>query len=135
MLTLGNLGYVLIEEKNYSEAEKVLREALAGLRRVLGPSHEVTAAAANKLALVLALEGKRDEAFVNLRAYAEAFSSIDDIERLEKDDRLPISAWRPALRRAPRRHTPAHRRGAKAAGDQIDRASFIPPRDSREYDT
>ncbi len=86
LLTLGNLGYVLIEEKNYSEAEKVLREALAGLRRVLGPSHDVTAAAANKLALVLALEGKRDEAFVDLRAYAETFSSTDDIEHLEKDD-------------------------------------------------
>jgi tetratricopeptide (TPR) repeat protein len=86
LLTLGNLGYVLIEEKNYSEAEKVLREALAGLRRVLGPSHDVTAAAAYKLALVLALEGQRDEAFANLRASVETFNSVDDIERLEKDD-------------------------------------------------
>jgi predicted negative regulator of RcsB-dependent stress response len=75
-----------MSEKNYSEAEKVLREALGGLRRVLGPSHEVTSGAAYKLARVLALEGKRDEAFVNLRAYAEALDSVDDIQHLEKDD-------------------------------------------------
>ena len=86
MLTLGNLGSVLIEEKQYPEAEKVLREALAGLRRVLGPSHEVTATAAKNLARVLALEGKRDEAFVNLRAYADTLDSVDEIDHLEKDD-------------------------------------------------
>ena len=88
LLTLGNLGSLLIKEENYSEAEKVLREALAGLRRVLGASHEVTANALGNLARVLALEGKRDEAFVNLRAYAEGFSSVDEIEALEKDDKL-----------------------------------------------
>lgn len=86
LLSMGNLGFVLIEEKNYSEAEKVLREAVAGLRRVLGPSHEVTAGAVYKLARVLALEGKRDEAFVNLRAYTETIDSDDDIQRLEKND-------------------------------------------------
>ncbi|MBV9572658.1 MAG: hypothetical protein JOY93_01295, partial [Acidobacteriales bacterium] len=31
------------------------------------------------------LEGKRDEAFVHLRTYAETFSSVEDIEQLEKD--------------------------------------------------
>jgi eukaryotic-like serine/threonine-protein kinase len=88
LLTLGNLGSALIEEKHYSEAEKVLREALAGLRRVLGPSHEVTQTAVRNLARVLALEGKRDEAFVNLWTYAEGFSSVDEIEAVEKDDKL-----------------------------------------------
>jgi hypothetical protein len=73
-------------EKNYAEAEKILREALADLRRVLGPVHEVTAGASYKLARVLALEGKWDEGFVNLRAYADALDSVDDIEHLEKDD-------------------------------------------------
>jgi serine/threonine protein kinase len=88
LLTLGNLGSLLIEEKNYSEAEKVLREALAGLRRVLGPSHEVTVTALDNLARALALEGKRDEAFVNLWTYAEGFNSVDEIEAVEKDDKL-----------------------------------------------
>ena len=86
LLTMGNLGFALIEEKKYPEAEKVLREALDGLRRVLGPRHEVTSGAAYKLARVLALEGKRDEAFLNLRAYADAMESVDDIEHLEQDD-------------------------------------------------
>ena len=88
LLTLGNLGALLIEEKNYPEAEEVLRQALAGLRRVLGPSHEVTETALENLARVLALEGKREEAFVNLRAYAEALDSVDDIQQLEKDDKF-----------------------------------------------
>jgi DNA-binding SARP family transcriptional activator len=78
----------LIEEKNYPEAEKVLRQALAGLRRVLGPSHEVTATALENLARVLALEGKREEAFLNLRAFAEGISAVDEFERMEKDDSL-----------------------------------------------
>jgi non-specific serine/threonine protein kinase/serine/threonine-protein kinase len=88
LLTLGNLGSALIQEQHYSEAEKVLREALAGLRRVLGPSHEVTQTAVRNLARVLALQGKRDEAFVNLWTYAEGFSSVDEIEAVEKDDKL-----------------------------------------------
>jgi len=86
LLTLGNLGSVLIDEEQYPEAERVLRVALASLRRVLGPSHEVTATAAKNLVRVLALEGKRDEAFVNLRAYADVLDSADDIDHLAKDD-------------------------------------------------
>ncbi len=86
LLTLGNLGSLLIEEKNYPEAEKVLRQALAGLRRVLGPLHEVTQTALENLARVLALEGKRDEAFTDLRAYADVLDSVDDIDQLKKDD-------------------------------------------------
>jgi serine/threonine protein kinase/tetratricopeptide (TPR) repeat protein len=88
LLTMGNLGAVLINEKNYPEAERVLREALAGLRRVLGPAHEVTQTAVLNLGRVLVLEGKRDEAFVHLRVYAEEFSSDEDVESLEKDDTL-----------------------------------------------
>jgi tetratricopeptide (TPR) repeat protein len=115
LLSMGNLGFDLIEEKNYSEAEKVLREALAGLRRVLGPSHEVTAGAAYKLARVLALVGKRDEAFVNLRAYAESVNSVDDIQHVEKDDSFQslhgdprfdtlLAATRQRIAAAPKQH-------------------------------
>ena len=86
LLTMTNLGSDLIAEKNFSEAEKVLREALAGLRRVLGPSHEFTGNAAYNLSRVLVLEGKRDEALATLRADAETFTSVDELERLEKDD-------------------------------------------------
>ena len=86
LLTMGNLGFVLIEEKNYPEAEKVLREAHAGLLRVLGPSHEVTSGAAYKLARVLALEGKWEEALINLRAFAEVEGSVESIQNAEKDD-------------------------------------------------
>ena len=46
----------------------------------------MTAGAVYKLARVLALEGKRDEAFVNLQAYTETMDSDDDIQRLEKND-------------------------------------------------
>jgi DNA-binding SARP family transcriptional activator len=77
-----------MQERRYSEAEKVLREALAGLRRVLGPSHEVTQTATRNLAGVLALERKRDDAFVNLGTYAEGLSSVDEIEAVERDDKL-----------------------------------------------
>lgn len=86
LLTMGNLGFVLIEEKNYPEAEKVLRETHAGLLQVLGPSHEVTTGAAYKLARVLALEGKKEEALISLRAFAEVESSVENIQNLEKDD-------------------------------------------------
>jgi eukaryotic-like serine/threonine-protein kinase len=88
LLTSGNLGFTLIGEQHYSEAEKVLRETLADLRRVLGPSHEVTQSALLNLARVLALEGKRDEAFVNLGTYAELCGSVDEIEAVEKDDKF-----------------------------------------------
>ena len=84
---MANLGFDLIAEKNYSEAEKVLREALAGLRRVLGPSHEFTEAAAYNLSRVLALEGKRDEAFATLRAGAET-SLLSTSPAPGKDDQL-----------------------------------------------
>ncbi len=86
LYTMGNLGFVLIEEKKYSEAEEILRRALDDMRRVLGPSHDVTTGATYKLARVLALEGKRDEAFVTLRAYADSFVAVDDIDHLEKDE-------------------------------------------------
>ena len=111
LLTMGNLGFVLIQEKNYSEAEKVLREALAGLRRVLGPSHEVTADAAHKLARVLALEGKRDEAFVNLRAYADALDLCrrhraiwkkTTISNLCMETRASTRSWPPHASASPR---------------------------------
>jgi non-specific serine/threonine protein kinase/serine/threonine-protein kinase len=86
LLTMGNLGFVLIEERNYPEAEQVLREAHADLLRVLGPSHDVTAGAAYKLARVLALEGKREEALINLRAFSEVEGSVENIDNAEKDD-------------------------------------------------
>jgi hypothetical protein len=34
------------------------------------------------------LEGKRDEALVNLRAYADGLDAVDDIDHLEKDDEV-----------------------------------------------
>jgi eukaryotic-like serine/threonine-protein kinase len=88
LLTMGNFGYVLTLDKNYAQAEEVLREALDGLRRTLGPAHEVTTGAAYKLACVLTLQGKRDEAFVNLRAFADATDSADDFQNMEKDEKL-----------------------------------------------
>ncbi|HEY6764017.1 MAG TPA: tetratricopeptide repeat protein [Candidatus Sulfotelmatobacter sp.] len=135
LLTLGNLGSVLIEEKRYSEAEQVLREALAGLRRVLGPSHEVTATAAHNLARVLAWGGKRDEAFVYLRAFTESVDSVDDIQKVEKDDSLQSVHEDPrfnALLAAARQRIAA---AQKQPVTRPDRASIIPPRDSSEHHT
>jgi serine/threonine protein kinase len=85
LATLDSLGGLLKNEKHYSESEKIYRETLEGRRRALGIGHPDTAATAYDLACVLALDGKRDEAFANLKFALEHALSADTRQNLEKD--------------------------------------------------
>jgi serine/threonine protein kinase len=85
MQTAGDLGQLAVKEKRYPEAEKYFRETLAGQRRTLGDGHPDTATSAYGLAAALALEGKRDEAFTNLRFALEHGLPTDVRLGLEKD--------------------------------------------------
>ena len=88
LVTMGNLGDLLKKEKRYSDAEKAYRATLEGRRRALGPGHPDTASAAYELACVLALEGKRDESFANLRFAVEHPLPAETRLGLEKDTDL-----------------------------------------------
>jgi eukaryotic-like serine/threonine-protein kinase len=86
--TLYSLGDLFKKEKRYAEAEKAYRAALDGRRRALGVGHPDTASTAYDLACVLALDGKRDEAFTNLQfAFAHELP-VDTRQGLEKDSDL-----------------------------------------------
>jgi serine/threonine protein kinase len=88
LVTLDTLGDLLKREKRYSESEKAFRDTLEGRRRALGVNHPDTASTAYDLACVLALDGKRDEAFANLE-FALKHGLLADIRQgLEKDDDL-----------------------------------------------
>ena len=88
LVTLYSLGDLLKKEKRYAESEKVYREALEGRRRALGPGHPDTAATAYDLACVLALDGKRDDAFANLKFAVEHALPAEVRLGLEKDTDL-----------------------------------------------
>jgi serine/threonine protein kinase len=88
LATISSLGELLKKEKRYAESERAYREALESLRRALGTGHPDTAGAAYDLACVLALDGKRDEAFANLKFALAHELSADARQGLEKDDDL-----------------------------------------------
>jgi hypothetical protein len=79
---------LLKREKRYADAEAAFRQTLEGRRRALGPGHQDTAATAYDLACVLALEGKRDESFSNLRYAVENALSAGTRVGLEKETDL-----------------------------------------------
>ena len=88
LVTLGSLGNLLKNEKRYAESEKALHETFEGERRALGIGHPETAATAYDLACALALDGKRDEAFANLKFALEHGLAADTRQNLEKDEDL-----------------------------------------------
>jgi non-specific serine/threonine protein kinase/serine/threonine-protein kinase len=88
LVTLYSLANLLKNEKRYAESEKTFREALEGRRRALGIGHPDTAATAYDLACVLALDGKRDDAFVNLKFALDHALSAETRQNLEKDEDL-----------------------------------------------
>ncbi len=97
LITLEALGDLLKSENRYSEAEKVDRDTLEGRREVLGGDHVVTASSAYKLACVLALEGKKEEALSNLQfAVEHALSKLSRLE-LGKETGFKDPAWRSAF--------------------------------------
>jgi len=85
LVTLDSLGELLKGQKRYSESEKAYRETLEGRQRALGAGHPDTAATAYDLACILAIEGKRDEAFSNLRFAVEHQLPVATRQGLEKD--------------------------------------------------
>ena len=68
--------------------KKLTGEALEGRRRALGAGHPDTASTAYELACVLALEGKRDEAFANLQFAVQHELTAEKRQGLEKDTDL-----------------------------------------------
>lgn len=64
---MEGLGELLRNEKRYADSEKVLHELLETRRRTLGDDHPASAQTAYVLASVPAVEGKRQEAFSELK--------------------------------------------------------------------
>ena len=85
LASLDILGLTLKYEERYAESEKVYREALERRRRVLGVDHPDVAGTAYDLACVLALEGKRDEAYSNLQMAVDHALNNEKRQSLEKD--------------------------------------------------
>ena len=85
LASLDVLALTLKYEKRYAESEKVYRETLERRRRALGMEHPDVAIAEYDFACVLSLEGKRDEAFSNLKRSVEHALSAEKRQSLEKD--------------------------------------------------
>jgi non-specific serine/threonine protein kinase/serine/threonine-protein kinase len=66
LTTVLNLAELEAAEKHLADADKDFREAFEGIGKSLGMDHPSTAGVAYEYACVLALEGKRDEAFSKL---------------------------------------------------------------------
>ena len=62
MADISNLASTLLYEHHYPEAEKLYRDLVPNLRRVLGPEHPRTLLSAGNLALVLHDEHREAEA-------------------------------------------------------------------------
>ncbi len=88
LFSAEGLGDVLRHEKRYAEAAKMYRDTLERRQRVLGADHPDTAASAYDLAGALALEGKRDEAILNLKFAVEHKLSSEERDDLEKNTDL-----------------------------------------------
>jgi len=88
LVTNEGLGDLLKSEKRYAESEKAYRDTLAGRRRALGEGHHDTARAAYRLAEVLALENKPDEAFSNLQYAVQHNLDADILSGIENDSDL-----------------------------------------------
>jgi serine/threonine protein kinase len=85
LASLDILGLNLKYQKRYAESEKVYRETLERRSRVLGAEHPDVASTAYDLACVLALEGKRAEAFSHLQMSVEHGLNAEKRQNLEKD--------------------------------------------------
>ena len=85
LLAEDDLGNLLKKEKRFPESEKLYRQALEGRMHVLGTGHPDTASSAYGLGCVLALEGKRDEAFTNLQFAEDHALGANTRKGLESD--------------------------------------------------
>jgi hypothetical protein len=97
LITMETLGDILKREGRLAEAEKIHRDTLKYRRETLGINHSHTALSFYKLACVLALAGKRDEAFSNLRSAVDLalakrvrsdMEQVSDLKSLRGDPRF-----------------------------------------------
>ncbi len=95
--TMNNLQAILRSEKRYAEAEQIGRDAFERRRRNLGDDHPYTGDSAYELAVTLALEGKRDDAFSSLQfafdhqlsdETRQGFANDDTFKSLRSDPRF-----------------------------------------------
>ena len=85
LTSMDSLGNVLKKEKRYANAEQTYRQVLDIRSHVLGADSPDTANSAYGLAGVLALEGKRDEAFMNLKFAMDHAPNAEFLKGLESD--------------------------------------------------
>jgi serine/threonine protein kinase len=83
--SIDTLGNVLKKDKRYPEAEKTYQQVFDGRNHVLGAANPDTASSAYGLACVLALEGKRGEAFASLHFAVNHGLAADMREGLKSD--------------------------------------------------
>lgn len=84
-----NLGDFLINHKNFSEGEPMLRDSLARARRVFGPESEEAATNAAQLIICLHTQGKFDET-LHLARELHAIALKPDLRR---DLRVTFCSW------------------------------------------
>ena len=95
--TMDNLANAISEQHRFAEAEKLERETVELRKKTSGPDNPDTAMAVYDLACILALEGRRDEAFAQLRLSLEhgmppkilaGLPSDSDLQPLHSDPRF-----------------------------------------------
>jgi serine/threonine protein kinase len=87
---LAGLGLVLQERGKWAEAEDTLRQAVAGHRRAL-PGHFLTLRAVSRLAVVLDVTGKHDQATKLFRDVLEAWRKNFPLDHPERA--FTLSDW------------------------------------------
>jgi tetratricopeptide (TPR) repeat protein len=83
--SIDALGNVLRKDKRYPEAEETYQQVFDGRNHVLGATNPDAASSAYGLACVLALEGKRGEAFASLQFAVNHGLTADMREGLKSD--------------------------------------------------
>ena len=112
---MDNLANSISEQHRYSEAEQLERQTIELRRKVSGPEHPLTAMAVYDLACILALQGRRDEAFAQLRQSMEhgmplktlaGIPSDSDLQSLHSDPRFVVIVAEATKRLTTATHNP-----------------------------
>ncbi|KAF3076216.1 Nephrocystin-3 [Trichoderma lentiforme] len=74
--SLQSLGFLYADQNRLSKAEALLKQAIQGSEKTLGPNHELTLNAANSLAGVLRNEGRINEAEVIFKQILQERESV-----------------------------------------------------------
>jgi len=93
---VGNLGWLYSNQGRYGEAEPLLRRALAGTEKLLGPEHPDTVTPLLSLAHVYHWAGYTDDAIETLeRVVAARERLIGPEHESTREARAELRAWRP----------------------------------------